>query len=90
MNWELVRGLAWLASGKKIELDERTVRRYLEKQRYAKDPVEDCWNRNLDLIQSALRLARPRCEPFESAAKKYLRTPTFSGASTERTAPTRR
>ncbi len=43
MRWELLRDLVWLASGKRDHLDERTVRRYLDKRPIAKNPLEAYW-----------------------------------------------
>ena len=64
MRWELLRELVWLASGGTREPDERTVRRYLEKQRPAKDSAEAYWQSKLDLMGHAFRLAKQwRAQP---------------------------
>lgn len=66
MRWELFRDLVWLASGKTLELDERDVRRYLDKQRSAKNPAEGDLRRNWDLIGNACLLAKQwRAQPKE-------------------------
>jgi hypothetical protein len=46
MRWELLRDLVWLASGRSRELDERTVRRYLDKQQTARNPVAAFWGQH--------------------------------------------
>jgi hypothetical protein len=88
MHWELVRDLVWLASGQETTLDERTVRRYLEEQPFPKRPADRVWQRNWDLVGTALRLARGGRpwvsstpsksveDPFFSAARTYLRVPS--------------
>jgi hypothetical protein len=58
MRWELVRDLVWLASSKRITLDERTVRRYLKKQASAKNPVKAYLRPNWELFGYTYGLAQ--------------------------------
>jgi hypothetical protein len=91
MHWELIRDLAWLASQKKVEPNERTVRRYLDEGRMVKNPAEECWKRNWDLIRNACGLApEGASEPFKELMKRYLNAPFVSGASPESAARKRR
>ena len=76
INWELLRDLAWLASGKKMELpDERTIRRYLDGERSRPNPAADRWKRNWPTVRDAVLLAASRQPaPFRKLARNYLRT----------------
>jgi hypothetical protein len=66
MRWELLRDLVWLASGKMRDLDERDVRRYLDKQRSAKNLAEGYLRPNWELMGSACLLAKQwRAQPKE-------------------------
>ncbi len=76
INWELVRDLAWLASGKKITLDERAVRRYLEKVRSTTSPAKKLMVNNWELIRTASRLASAGgSDVFEGIARVYFKVP---------------
>ena len=71
MRWELLRDLVWLASGKRLELDERDVRRYLDEQRSAKNPAEAYLRPHRELIWNATRLAKQwRAQPKEPEKPK--------------------
>jgi hypothetical protein len=66
MKWELLRDLVWLASGKKLDLDERAVRRYLGKQPSQKDLAAAYWRPNWPIVRHAFVLAREcRTQPQE-------------------------
>jgi len=82
MHWELVRDLVWLASGQETTLDERTVRRYLEEQPFPKRPAYRVWQRNWDLVNTALRLARGGRPWVSSTPSKSVEDPFFSAART--------
>ena len=82
MHWELVRDLVWLASGQETTLDERTVRRYLEEQPFPKRPADRVWQRNWDLVGTALRLARGGRPWVSSTPSKSVEDPFFSAART--------
>jgi hypothetical protein len=58
MRWELLRDLAWLASGKTLSdgFSERTVRRYLEPHRLLLPPGYQVWNQHWTLIRAVSRL----------------------------------
>jgi hypothetical protein len=93
MRWDLVRDLVWLASGKTITPDERTVRRYLDNQGSAKNPVEAYVRSHWDLFGNAYGLAkqwRPEPEivdklgPAESMPE--LGTPNLDSESFRRVA----
>ena len=77
IHWELIRDLAWLASGKRVACSERTIRRYLEEPRLSKSPRHTYWERYWNSIRSVSRLAPDR-QPgaFKDAAKDYLKTPS--------------
>ena len=77
IHWELIKDLAWHASGKQLTCSERTVRRYLEEPPLSKSPGHTYWERNWEVIRSVSRLA-PHRQPgaFKDAAKDYLKTPS--------------
>ncbi len=79
MPWQLIRSLAWLASGKKLlgsENSERTVRRLFERPpNLSKSPAADCWSRNWDLVQRVARLVPGRqSDQFENLLEHSLKT----------------
>lgn len=64
MRWELLRDLVWLASGKRVELDERDVRRYLDQQRSGRNPAEAYLRPHWGLLFQASRLGKQwRAQP---------------------------
>ena len=71
---ELIRDLAFLASKESVLTDERTIRRYLDKNpKPFKTPVFQFWRRNWGLIGPVVnRLFRTRPNEFERVAKSYL------------------
>jgi hypothetical protein len=75
-HWDLIRDLVWLASGDQADLDERSVRRYLEERSGAKSPAAAYWRRNWPLLREVARLApEKKRDLFEAAAKRYLDLP---------------
>ncbi len=74
MRWELLRDLVWLASGKR-DLDERTVRRYLDKRPIAKNPLEAYWQPHMELIGAGIRLARQWRAHQDEPGKPYRPKP---------------
>ena len=75
MRWELLRDLVWLASGKR-DLNERTVRRYLDKRQHAKNPLDAFWRPHRESMENAFRLARQwRRTQLEEPSKRYRPAP---------------
>jgi len=73
--WELLRDLAWLASGKMYEVSERTIRRYSDR-RLAKMPTDEIWRKHWPLLRRTGALGRQTSrDAFEALAKTYLARP---------------
>ena len=68
--WELLQDLVWLASAQKAgRISERSVRRYLEKQRMSGSAARAYWKRHFKLIQEAVRLTPLQKPPSAKAVQ---------------------
>jgi hypothetical protein len=75
VQWELLRDLAWLASGRTVQLDERSIRRYLDEPTHPKDPAARYWKRNWERLVNAVQLApRTHASTFTDAVKAFLQS----------------
>lgn len=70
--WELLRDLAWLASGKDFEFSERTLRRYLN-HKALEPPAGRVWESNFPKLRSAAsRAGRLPKGLLKDAVRRYL------------------
>ena len=72
-HWELLRDLAWLASGKRLLVSERTIRRYLER-RHSRSLAAREWAAAWPLVRRIAPLASgPSTRELRAAVTSFLR-----------------
>ena len=79
MPWQLIRGLAWLASGKKRlcgKNSEKTLRRYFESPSpRPRSPADAYWRSNWNLIVRLARIApKSQGDALEKVFERYLKS----------------